>query len=513
MKRGIFMKDYKNLKSGSDVRGYASDIFGNEMDLTEEAVFDITAAFVPFLAERSGKKADELTVSVGHDSRITAEKIKAKVVKALVSAGVTVLDCGLSSTPAMFMTTVKLSADGAVQITASHHPADRNGLKFFLPTGGLDGSDINEILLAANEGKKAPEAKGSVKEIDFMTEYAAMLRELICRELGVKEEDKPLKDYHIVVDAGNGAGGFYASKVLEKLGADTAGSVYLEPDGMFPNHIPNPENAVAMASISDAVINSKADLGVIFDTDVDRAGCVDPDGVEINRNRLIALAAAIALENEPGSTVVTDSVTSAGLKEFIEKDLGGKHHRFKRGYKNVINEAERLCAEGINAPLAIETSGHAALKENYFLDDGAYLVTKIIIKMAKLGREGKSISDLTASLKMPAEEKELRFSIEVEDFRTYGECVIEGLQRWCEAKTEYGFIIADDNREGIRVSVKDGWFLLRLSVHDPVMPFNVESDSAGGVKKILETVEEFFYNCRFLGTESLRDYMDGENEE
>ena len=507
------MKNYSELKSGSDIRGCASEIFGNDVNLTDEAVYDLTAAFVPFLAEKSGKSADSLTVSVGHDSRITAERIKAQVIKALTAAGVHVLDCGLSSTPAMFMTTVCAGCDGAVQITASHHPADRNGLKFFLPSGGLDSPDISEIIKAAEGSQCAPACEGTVEQRDFMTEYAAILRNLICKELGTTESEQPLKGYHIVVDAGNGAGGFYADKVLAKLGADTSGSVYLEPDGMFPNHIPNPENAVAMASISDAVLDSGADLGVIFDTDVDRAGCVDPDGVEINRNRLVALAAAIVLENEPGSTIVTDSVTSSGLKDFIENTLGGKHHRFKRGYKNVINEAVRLCNEGVNAPLAIETSGHAALKDNYFLDDGAYLVTKIIIKMAKLGREGKSISDLTKDLKMPAESKELRFSIEVEDFRSYGECVIEGLERWCLAKADEGYVIADDNREGIRVSVDDGWFLLRLSVHDPVMPMNLESDSEGGVKRMLEMISEFFYNCRFLNTESLRQCLSGSEDE
>lgn len=507
MKGLAFMKSYHELKSGSDVRGYASDIFGNEIELTDKAVYDITAAFVPFLSKKSGKEPVTLTVSVGHDSRITAERIKAQVISALCDAGVSVIDCGLSSTPAMFMTTVMAGCDGAVQITASHHPADRNGLKFFLPSGGLDPEDIAEILNGAEQGDKAPAAKGSVTARDFMDEYSKMLRDLICKELGAADGEQPLAGYHIVVDAGNGAGGFYAEKVLAPLGADTSGSVYLEPDGMFPNHIPNPENEAAMASISDAVLSSGADLGVIFDTDVDRAGCVDPDGVEINRNRLVALAAAIVLENEPGATIVTDSVTSSGLKTFIEKDLGGHHHRFKRGYKNVINEAERLCREGVNAPLAIETSGHAALKENYFLDDGAYLITKIIIKMAKLGREGKSISDLTASLKMPVEAKELRFNILVDDFRSYGECVIEGLQRWCSAKSDLGFKIADDNREGIRVSVDDGWFLLRLSVHDPVMPMNIESDKKGGVREILGMIAEFFYGCRFLDTDGLRLYL------
>ena len=165
-----------------------------------------------------------------------------------------------------------------------------------------------------------------------------------------------------------------------------------------------------MKSICDAVKEHNADLGVIFDTDVDRAACVDSNGNEINRNRLVALASAIVLETYPGGTIVTDSVTSDGLKTFIE-ELGGKHHRFKRGYKNVINEAIRLNDNNIEAPLAIETSGHAAFKENYFLDDGAYLITKIIIKFAQLRKEGKDISDLLVSLKEPKEAIEHRLKI------------------------------------------------------------------------------------------------------
>ena len=106
---------------------------------------------------------------------------------------------------------------------------------------------------------------------------------------------------------------------------------------------------------------------------------MDSEGNELNRNRLIALISAIVLKEHPGSTIVTDSITSDGLTEFIEQDLQGIHQRFKRGYKNVINEAIRLNQECQESWLAIETSGHGAMKENYFLDDGAYLVTKLVI--------------------------------------------------------------------------------------------------------------------------------------
>ncbi len=478
---------YSVLKSGTDIRGVASDLGGREVNLTAEAVYDITAAFLVWYINKYDKNPTEMTVAVGHDSRITGVTIADKVKEALINAGVTVLDCSLASTPAMFMTTVDLKTDAAVQITASHHPFDRNGLKFFTPAGGLDSSDIEEIVKLADNGEEIIcDKTGEVKTCDYMTQYAARLRKMICDAVGKTEEEKPLAGYKIIVDAGNGAGGFYASDVLEKLGADTSGSQFLEPDGMFPNHIPNPENEQAMESICNAVKANKADLGIIFDTDVDRAGCVGSDGKEINRNRLIALAAYMAADGKKGITVVTDSVTSDGLKDYIENTLGGVHYRYRRGYKNVINKALELCEKGIDCPLAIETSGHAALRENYFLDDGAYLVTKIVIELAR----GKDIEKILEPLKMPAEELEVRFNILDPDFKSYGQRVINELEEY--AKTRPDYKIADDNREGIRISTENGFFLLRLSVHDPVMPMNFESNVKGGINKDVDGIKDFF---------------------
>ncbi len=477
--------DYMYLKSGTDVRGVASDLGGRAVELDSTAVYDIAAAFVVWCVNKFSKPSNELNIALGHDSRITADLISDNIKKALCEAGVTVLDCGLASTPAMFMTTVDLHTDAAIQITASHHPFDRNGLKFFTAKGGLDGSDITNILTLASNGETViSETAGEIKISGYMKDYAARLRDMIIREVGKGE--KPLDGYRIVVDAGNGVGGFYAHDVLAPLGADITGSQFLEPDGMFPNHIPNPENKQAIESICAAVKANNADFGVIFDTDVDRAGCVDADGKELNRNRLIALAAYIALGGKKGGTVVTDSVTSDGLKKYINRDLGGVHYRYRRGYKNVINKAIELCNQGIDCPLAIETSGHAALRENYFLDDGAYLATKIIIELAK----GTDIKALLSTLEMPVEEAEYRFNIKVSDFKTYGENVIEALEQFAKEQSDY--IIADDNREGIRVSTPYGWFLLRLSVHDPVMPINLESNEIGGIKLMKKELKKVF---------------------
>ena len=235
---------------------------------------------------------------------------------------------------------------------------------------------------------------------------------------------------------------------------------------------------------------------------MDRAAIVASDGEEINRNRLIALISAIVLRKYPGATIVTDSVTSDGLKTFIESH-GGVHHRFKRGYKNVINEAIRLEKQGVSAPLAIETSGHAALKDNYFLDDGAYLVTEIIIEAARLRKEGKTVDELISSLACPLEELEVRLSFpDGVDFKRTGAFIIDNIKK-LDVKT---LVIAPDNYEGVRVSVPahKGWFLVRMSVHDPIMPINIESDEKGGAKKIAEILYSYLSAYRDLDSTNLK---------
>lgn len=483
---------FEIFKSGTDIRGYgAPECSDNELYLSDEFVMKVSCAFAKWLSEKVGKPLGDMTISVGRDSRISGPRIRNAAETALSSLGVSVKDCGLASTPAMFMSVIDLPCDGAIQITASHHPSERNGLKFFTRDGGLGGEDISELLKSGEElTLEFSRADEKISSVDYMTDYAQRLRNMIKSEVNAEDYDKPLNGLKIVVDAGNGVGGFYAENVLKPLGADISGSQFLEPDGTFPNHIPNPENVQAMDSVSAATINSKADLGIIFDTDVDRAGCVDRDGTEINRNRLVALASYIALGSGKGGVIVTDSVTSQGLAEYIES-LGGKHYRYKRGYRNVINKQIELNNSGEFCPLAMETSGHAAFKENYYLDDGAYLITKIVILLAK-DKSGEAIKNILEPLKMPKEEKEIRFKINRTDFRAYGESIIEDMGKYY-SKLD-GWTVADDNREGMRVYADkehgDGWMMIRVSVHDPVMPFNAESNS-DGIQTMLDSFNEF----------------------
>ncbi|KAI5387132.1 hypothetical protein KIW84_073332 [Lathyrus oleraceus] len=333
----------------------------------------------------------------------------------------------------------------------------------------------------------------------------------------------------IIVNAGNGSGGFFTWDVLDKLGADTFGSLHLKPDGMFPNHIPNPEDKIAMAMTRAAVLQNSADLGIVFDTDVDRSGVVDNKGNSINGDKLIALMSAIVLKENPGSTIVTDARTSMSLTKFIT-DRGGHHCLYRVGYRNVIDKGVHLNKDGIETHLMIETSGHGALKENHFLDDGAYMVVKIIIEMVrmKLGGSDEGIGSLIKDLEEPCESIELRINIvseprdakakgleAIETFRNYieegmlkgweldscGDCwVSEG----CLVDTNDTPTHIDAQMYRARVSNNEhgqhGWIHMRQSIHNPNIAVNLQSSVQGGCLSMARALRDDFLKASGVDT-------------
>ncbi len=486
-------KDFMKLQNGSDIRGIACEgIEGEHTNLTREAAYTIGQAFAVWLMEKHDLQPDRCLVGVGTDSRITGPSLKKQLIQGMLSKGICVADCGMASTPAMFMSIVypETRYDGSVMITASHLPFNRNGFKFFDVDGGLEHDDITRILeIAADLSEHVTEADinstevadpNRVWEFDLIDLYSANLVMKIWDGIGGEQE--PLKGLKIVVDAGNGAGGFFADKILNELGADTTGSAYLNPDGSFPNHIPNPENKEAMAAICAATVENHADLGLIFDTDVDRMSAVLSDGTPLNRDSIIAMIAAILAPDYPGSTIITDSVTSDRLTDFLEHKLGLKHLPFKRGYKNVINKCKELNQAGEVSPLAMETSGHGCLKENYYLDDGAYLAVKLVIALATLAKQGKKLDELITGFSTEFADREIRYKIDVEDFKAYGQEVLKAFKENAEEK---GYRIVP-SFEGIRLSFEHGWMLLRASLHDPVMVLNLEGINEEELEKLLE---------------------------
>eukprot|EP00276_Gloeochaete_wittrockiana_P014911 CAMPEP_0184353046 /NCGR_PEP_ID=MMETSP1089-20130417/73914_1 /TAXON_ID=38269 ORGANISM="Gloeochaete wittrockiana, Strain SAG46.84" /NCGR_SAMPLE_ID=MMETSP1089 /ASSEMBLY_ACC=CAM_ASM_000445 /LENGTH=613 /DNA_ID=CAMNT_0026688113 /DNA_START=11 /DNA_END=1852 /DNA_ORIENTATION=- len=496
--------DFDGLRwQGTDIRGFAIDkdvtLYGDwsKVRLSDSVVNAIISAFAEWLAAKVGKKSTELRVSVGMDSRLSGPRIKQAVTTSLQNSGVEVFDFGYATTSAMFKSTImsgQYAYDGSVMVTASHLPFNRNGLKFHTADGGLSSEDIRSILETAEDiygmhNNGLPAAVGTAKPVqavDFMTVYAEQLVDFVRKQVHTGNVEQPLQGVKILVDAGNGVGGFFVDQVLKPLGADTTGSQFLEPNGLFPNRSMDPSDESALQYLRRAVIQNKADLGVVFDADVGRCGCVDSEGRLLNRNRLLALMTAIVLKEHPRTTVVTDSVTSQGYSEFV-KSLGGTHYRYKRGYHNVITEAKRLNSEGVETWLAMETSGHGCLRENFFSDDAAFLVAKVIVELVRLKQQGQTITSLISDLKEPREAVEFRVPLYGADFNRYSNKVLSELKAYAQQHEADGWLL-DDSKEGVRVTFPpgkgDGFFLARRSLHESVLVIYVESGVNRGAGKI-----------------------------
>lgn len=470
--------DRTSFLSGSVIRA-------SEERITDEFARKLGYSFALWLSDKLRTTPDALTVAVGHDARPGGLRIHKAFMAGLTAADSDVYDCGLATTPAMQMS-IELTDKhicGACMVTASASEKTVNGFKLFTPDGAIHTEDAVKILELA-ETVTVPHRL--VKDLDLIDAYGKRLKALVLEYMN-EDVALPLLGLHVIVDASCGSAGFYAG-LLESLGADTEGSFNLEPTADISAALSNPEGAKALDALSEAVIKYEADIGVKFDPDGDRVAIVDRNGKALNRNRLIALVAAMLLEDEQNLTFVTDSVTSSGLNRFIT-EWGGNHYRYRRGYRNVIDEARRLSDEGFNVPVAIETSGHAAMAENYFIDDGVYLATKVICEAMWRKRDGKSLSSLIDELQEPVESMEVRLPIIQEDYKKAAGYVIEAILTTTLTSPEWR--LAPDNREGVRIlfsldgGVDNAWFMLRLSVHDPVIAINAESEIPGGLTYIL----------------------------
>ena len=488
--------------------GSGTEIRGPEQQLTDERVEKLGYAFACWLAEQNGTTPDALKLSVGRDARPSGARIKAAFIRGLTSADSDVVDCGLCPAPALFCLTER-GCDGAVLIGSGSSNPGQGGFKFLTAKGGLRASDIEEILRLA-AGCEVPERL--VERLDASGVYYEKLRDAAARCL--KDDAlKPLLGLRVVVDARSTVGFDYA-RFLDSMGVDVEASLYPgDGDGYT---LTEPGDPRQVAQVARAVGESRADLGVLFNADGDRVAIVDDGGRLIAGNRLIALAAAMLLDEQPGSTFVTDSVTSSGLSAFIA-EWGGVHYRFKRGYRNVIDEAVRLNAEGIDCPLAIETSGHAAFRENGFINDGIYLATRVICEALDRKREGQSVFSLIDDLKEPVESVEIRLPLlKFEDWELEEEAqeIVEIILSHTLTHPEWQ--PAPDNREGVRITfnldggVNNAWFQLRMSIHDPVMALNAESDVPGGVRRILAGLYELIRDTRYLDLEPLRRHAEGD---
>lgn len=426
-------------------------------------------------------------------------------------------------------------------------PTDRNGFKFFTSNGGLIKRDIDILADSACTIARSWFDLGIIPHtsgygavycsdfVDYMPIYKDSLRNAIHREVqgGAASSGKlPLEGLRIVLNAGNGAGYFF-NQVLEECGADVSNSIHLVPDGTFPKRtgVPNPEYKPMMDETIEACQKHNADIGIMLDTDADRCGFVVPlksdDGSTartykaLNRNRLIALLGVIFSSTSPGCTFVTDSVTSEGLSTFLTDHLGINHVRYLKGYANVIGKAKELTESGqALAEVAIETSGHCAMRENGYLDDGTYTAVKVIGLLAGImknvndGEKGDvSLFNLISNLEEMEEVNEFRLEVldgSIHTTREIFNTLQQLLQVECSERVDWE--LDKENLEGIRIRIGgNGFFMLRMSLHDPLLSLLVECKDRQTVQQlvlnpILEVIRGNM-NVDDLNTEVLVQYL------
>jgi len=422
-----------------DVRG----VCPKEID--EEVAFEIGKAFGSYVGAE---------MVVGRDARISSKEIFEAFARGVNWVGQDVVNLGVCTTPMLnFAVAHKKFKSGAI-ITASHNPPEYNGVKLIgekavqlSSSGGM--AEVKALAL----GHQAREAqkKGTVRDLDILPEYIDWLSGKIGRFTPIK----------IVADAGNGIAGLSAAPVFKKFGLEVE-ELYFEPDGRFPNHQPNPAEEKNLQDVIKRVVESKADLGIVFDGDGDRAFFIDERGKTVQVTFLLAAIACEELRAHPGGKVYYDLRFSKKIVETIRR-AGGVPVRTKVGnpfYK------ERLILQG--GLMAAEYSGHFMYKEHYGLDDGLFSVLKVLYWLSKCG---KSMSEFVAPYK-----KNVFISGEINLEVENPAAALQALeQKYSDGKI--------DRLDGLTVEYPQWWFNLRPSNTEPVVRLNIEAEDAQLLKE------------------------------
>jgi phosphomannomutase len=424
-----------------DVRGTYPD------QINEEITYKIGRAFVRFLGAKK--------VAVGRDIRQSSPALFEQLKKGIADEGADVYDLGLCTTPMVYFASGTLDVEGAIILTASHNPAEYNGMKFCrfnaVPIG--ENSGLHEIRDIVTENTfPETEIKGEFIEKDIRDQYLKKLSSFF--SLGNKK-------FKIVIDTANAMGALELDlykKFPENIELVT---IFEEFDGSFPNHEANPLKLETLQALQKKVLEEKAGLGISYDGDGDRLGFVDEKGEIIPMDLITGLIAEIVLEKNPGATILYDLRSSMAVKEIIEEN-GGKAVECRVGHALI---KKQMREEG--AIFAGELSGHYYFQENFTAEAGSLPAIYLLNLMAETGEK---ISSLTKKLKKYYHSGEINSEVDNKD------AVLEKIKE-----------IYKDGKlgelDGIKISFWDNqpgkrwWLNVRPSNTEPVLRLNLEADN------------------------------------
>lgn len=424
-----------------DIRGVV------DKDLTPEIVEQIVKGYATFLHRR--RIVDAV---VGGDTRPSTETFKQIVIKTLVSCGINVIDIGTVLSTMVYWAQYWFNANGAVMVTASHNPPQYNGFKMSAGfSKGLVAQEIQEIKKIITQ-ENFISGSATVKQKNITEEYFSDLLKRVTLSRKMK----------IAVDTDNGTPGLFVKELLKKFGAEVIG-FNLKIDGSMPLGTADPTDQNYMHRLSQETVDSKADIGLAFDTDGDRFGIVDEKGQIIWNDVLLAVLAKDVLEHIPGAKIVYNTLCSRVVRETIEK-YGGTAVMARTGHSYIEFEMTKE-----RAPFGGELSGHFFFEDNFYgFDDGFYSVLRLLDYFSK---QQKSVSEVISQFPLYVSSPEIKLNSD----DALKNLVVEDLSSLIRKKYPSGqYSYAD----GVRVDLPDAMIAIRASDNGPYLTVRFEGKTS-----------------------------------
>ena len=439
------MRDLSRIIKAYDVRGVVPDEFDAEIARA------IGGAFA--------RVAQAPSIVISHDMRPSSPELSHAFAEGVMAQGVNVVIAGLGSTDMLYFASGSLDMPGAM-FTASHNPAKYNGIKMCYAGAAPVGQDtgLTQIREMAQSGVPAHDGPaGTLTERDVLAEYAVYLNKLV--PLG---GSRPLK---VVVDAGNGMGGYTVPVVLKGLPFDID-EMYFELDGNFPNHEANPLDPKNIVDLQARVRAVGADIGLAFDGDADRVFVVDENGDAVTPSAITALVAVRELAKAPGASIIHNLITSKAVPEII-REHGGVPIRSRVGHSFIKAEMAKT-----GAVFGGEHSAHYYFKDFWKADTGMLAAMHVL---AALGEQDRPLSALTAAYSRYCASGEINSTVD------------DAQAKMKEIESVY----ADkqlDHLDGLTVDAGEWWFNVRASNTEPLLRLNVEGPDTATMQRVRDEV-------------------------
>ena len=444
------VESVKNIFRAYDIRGIVNE------EVTNELALNIGKAYGTFLIRNSKK-----TIGISGDVRLSTDTLLENLTQGLLSTGIDVISFNKLPTPLSYYSLHcnSINVDAAIQITGSHNPSNYNGFKLTYDSKPFYGEDI-QLLYSMILNEDFIQSKGTLSSYDMISDYNQMIQSKI-------NINKRLK---VAIDCGNAAGCIVVPDLYEKFNIDLY-KLYCDIDGSFPNHHPDPTVDSNLIDLQEFVIKNKCDLGLAYDGDADRIVAIDENGTIIRSDILISIFLSKIIKK--GDSVVYDVKCSKALEDMINR-FNGNPIMWKTGHSLIKNKMKEE-----KAKIGGEMSGHIFFADDYYGYDDAIYVGLRLLEL--LSNQDMKLSEIVSEVPKYFSTPELRFDCNDDKEKID---IMNNVFDYFSSKFTFSDI------DGIRLSLDNGWALIRCSNTQPVIVCRIEASTKNLLKKYEKMVIE-----------------------